>query len=362
MKRDARSTSHSVVFLLVCGLLASATAGAQSLNSAVLPTSRSVQVGVTATAFATIVVSGGTATQCSITPDTALPIDFLYQTTDASNLPTGTPNTPVDIPTSQSFVIGLTPNGPFDPTEIEFTFDCANTDPAPLFQGVNTLLLSASTTPVPDVIGLALTPSADGNVSIVGSNASAFSVAAVNVGSGGQIDVVADTGLVNLPLILSLCETDPSDAACINPTQPGAGPIGTTIAADGTATFSIFASATDDIPFDPANSRISVRFLDSGGVTRGSTSVSVEALTQALSLLWEPPTKNTDGTDLVDLAGFKLYWGNATRSYTGNVEINDMNATSYVVALPTGTYYFALTAFDVDGNESAFSNEAVGTI
>ena len=39
-----------------------------------------------------------------------------------------------------------------------------------------------------------------------------------------------------------------------------------------------------------------------------------------------------------------------------------MNATSYVVALPAGTYYFALTAVDVDGNESAFSNEAVGTI
>ncbi len=39
-------------------------------------------------------------------------------------------------------------------------------------------------------------------------------------------------------------------------------------------------------------------------------------------------------------------------------------STSYVVnSLPSGqTYYFAVTAYDGNGNESAFSDEAVKTI
>ena len=49
------------------------------------------------------------------------------------------------------------------------------------------------------------------------------------------------------------------------------------IPANGTPTFSVFASAMGNVPFDPANNRIFVRFSDSGGVTRGATSVAVRA-------------------------------------------------------------------------------------
>ena len=51
--------------------------------AAVLPGSRSVQVGATATAFATIINVGSvTATACSLSLLTSLPVTFAYQTTD----------------------------------------------------------------------------------------------------------------------------------------------------------------------------------------------------------------------------------------------------------------------------------------
>src|SRR5262245_42737818 len=67
---------------------------AQSLAAAVLPASRSAQVGSPVTAFATVINIGpGTATGCSIAPKTTIPASFVYQTTDpATNALTGTAN------------------------------------------------------------------------------------------------------------------------------------------------------------------------------------------------------------------------------------------------------------------------------
>jgi hypothetical protein len=49
----------------------------------------------------------------------------------------------------------------------------------------------------------------------------------------------------------------------------------TTINANATPTFGIFIQGNGNVTFDPAANRIFVRFKDSGGVTRGSTSVAV---------------------------------------------------------------------------------------
>lgn len=57
-----------------------------------------------------------------------------------------------------------------------------------------------------------------------------------------------------------------------------------------------------------------------------------------------------------DVAGYKVYYGLASRTYT--TSINTGKTTSYTLSgLATGTYYFAVTAYDLSGNESAFSNE-----
>jgi hypothetical protein len=84
--------------------------------------------------------------------------------------------------------------------------------------------------------------------------------------------------------------------------------------------------------------------------------------TGQVQLAWEAPTTNQDGTPLTDLAGYKLYYGLTSQQYTSNVDVG--NRTSYTLAgLEVGrTYYFALTAYDISGNESALTPELRTTI
>ena len=69
------------------------------LMASVLPTSRSVQVGTPATAFATIInTDSNMATDCRISPSPAFRRPLTHQTTNpATNQVTGAPNAPVDI-------------------------------------------------------------------------------------------------------------------------------------------------------------------------------------------------------------------------------------------------------------------------
>jgi hypothetical protein len=159
---------------------------------------------------------------------------------------------------------------------VSFAFDCANNAPAAVVNGVNTLLMSASTAAVPDVIALAATVSGDGIVNVPGAAATgAFAVATVNVGSGGDIAVSADTGDAALLLSITVCRTHP-DGTCIQP--PGAS-VSTPIGSGDTPTFAVFVGGTGTtIPFDPARNRVFVRFRDAGGAVRGATSVAVRTL------------------------------------------------------------------------------------
>jgi hypothetical protein len=253
-------------------------AAATALAAAVLPSSRSAQVGIPVTAFATIINGGGvTATQCGLAPllnsVNPLPITFSYNL----NPPNGSPNTPVDIgPGSpQNYVFSVTASAPFPPTDLKIIFDCTNTNPAPIFVGLTTLLISASDSAVADIVALAATILNDGIVHIpTATGTGVFAVATVNVG-GAAADIIAsaDTGGVSLPVTISICETDPATSLCINPTTPAASAT-TNISPGETNTFGVFVTGTDNITFDPAGKRIFVRFKQ-GAVTRGSTSVAV---------------------------------------------------------------------------------------
>ena len=248
-----------------------------TLVAAVLPTSRSVQIGSTATAFATIINAGfTTALSCRIAPLTSVTADFSFQaTTPATNQVTGVPNTAVDIApgVAQNFVIAFTPTGAFVSTDVQLSFACANSDPAPIISGVNTLLLSASPTPVPDIVALAATLNNDGIVTVPGTTGTGvFSVATVNVGASGSITAMTDTGGAALPLNIFLCQTNPTTGQCISALGPT---VTTQINANTTPTFALFVVGTGTVPFDPANNRVFVRFRDTGNDTRGSTSVAV---------------------------------------------------------------------------------------
>jgi hypothetical protein len=72
-----------------------------------------------------------------------------------------------------------------------------------------------------------------------------------------------------------------------------------------------------------------------------------------VTLAWDPNPEQ-------DLAGYKLYYGNASRSYSQALALG--NVTTYTVTgLASGTYYFAVTAYNVAQLESGFSNEVSKT-
>lgn len=65
-----------------------------------------------------------------------------------------------------------------------------------------------------------------------------------------------------------------------------------------------------------------------------------------------------DANSEPDLDGYKVYYGTLSGTYANVLDIG-MNTGADISSLASGrTYYFAVTAYDVSGNESAFSNEA----
>jgi hypothetical protein len=83
----------------------------------------------------------------------------------------------------------------------------------------------------------------------------------------------------------------------------------------------------------------------------------------SISLSWSPPTQNTDGSSLTDLAGYKLYYGQSSGTYDKSIRIDNPSISTYVIDnLVPDTYYIVATAFNSAGVESGFSGEAVKTV
>ena len=76
-----------------------------------------------------------------------------------------------------------------------------------------------------------------------------------------------------MPLAISLCQTNPMSGQCISSIGSS---VTTTINANATLTFAIFAMTSSAVPFLPQTNRIFVEFSDANGTVRGSTSVAVE--------------------------------------------------------------------------------------
>ena len=251
--------------------------------ASVLPGGRAVQVGETATAFATLINGGGNTVGlgCDIRYGGSRSLDFFYQQTDPrSNAPLGERNTPIDVlpGAAQSFFFGITPFEEFAPEDIELDFSCLNGASATSLVGLNTLLLSASTSPVADIIALGATVTNDGIALLDGANRTGFfSLASFNVGASEDMLVSVDTGNATLPLTATICQTTPATGVCENPAVPSSAPVSVTIPTSGVPTFAVFLSASQSIALDPANKRVFVRFTDSGGAVRGATSVAVQA-------------------------------------------------------------------------------------
>ena len=95
----------------------------------------------------------------------------------------------------------------------------------------------------------------------------------------------------------------------------------------------------------------------------GGTGTSGSGNFGTATLSWLPPTENTDGSMLTNLAGYNIYYGTEAGNYTETITVSNGISEYLVDNLPPGnTYYFVITAFDGDGNESEYSTMGSKTI
>jgi hypothetical protein len=85
-----------------------------------------------------------------------------------------------------------------------------------------------------------------------------------------------------------------------------------------------------------------------GGTTTGVATVS-----------WSPPTTNTDGSSLTNLAGYHIVYGTSASALTHTVQVSNPGISSYVIdGLTSGTWYFGVESYTSAGAESGVSNVA----
>lgn len=94
---------------------------------------------------------------------------------------------------------------------------------------------------------------------------------------------------------------------------------------------------------------------------------AAESISGTTTLRWQAPTQNVDGSPLTDLAGYRIYYGLESRNYTGMIDTVDGSATNWSFSIPVSDvsqiqWYFAMTALNADGDESAYSNEVLKTL
>ena len=96
-----------------------------------------------------------------------------------------------------------------------------------------------------------------------------------------------------------------------------------------------------------------------GGSTSSTTDVTIS--TGSVTLSWDAPTTNSDGSPLSDLAGYKVYYGTSSGNYTNSVDVGNI-AGSSVSSLTPGSWCFSVTAYDTSGNESNYAGEQCTSI
>ncbi len=83
----------------------------------------------------------------------------------------------------------------------------------------------------------------------------------------------------------------------------------------------------------------------------------------SVTLSWVPPTTNTNGTPLTNLAGYRIYYGTNSSSLTQSIEITNPGIATYVIGnLSPATWYFSLVSYNSANVESTLSPVVSKTI
>src|SRR4029453_18170158 len=83
---------------------------------------------------------------------------------------------------------------------------------------------------------------------------------------------------------------------------------------------------------------------------------ATSAQSAQVQLAWDEPVL-ADGTPVPNLAGYKLYYGSQSGQYQTAIPVGMTTTYNVTNISAEQTSYFAVTAYDTAGTESAFSNE-----
>jgi hypothetical protein len=116
-----------------------------------------------------------------------------------------------------------------------------------------------------------------------------------------------------------------------------------------------------------AYANITVTVSDgTANATVGPFTITVSDVANAsgsATLSWTPPTQNSDGTSLGNLAGFRVMYGRTSGNLDQTVNVDNPSVNRYVVEnLSSGTWYFAVVAVNAAGVSSPLSNTASKTV
>jgi uncharacterized membrane protein YeiH len=117
--------------------------------------------------------------------------------------------------------------------------------------------------------------------------------------------------------------------------------------------FAITANAgyqVKDVLVDGASVGAVVSYTFSNVIATHSISATFAVATAQVTLAWNA---NVDPS----VAGYKLYYGNTSRTYGAPVDVGKVTQYTFTGIVEGKTYYFAVTAYDTNRNESAFSTE-----
>ncbi len=94
-------------------------------------------------------------------------------------------------------------------------------------------------------------------------------------------------------------------------------------------------------------------------IPRAPIPVASASESDLASLSWQAPTENMDGTPLLDLAGYYIYYGKVDDygkvdgALIDVVDIQDAAALAHTLAgIRMGDYFFAISAYNLAGTES----------
>ena len=99
------------------------------------------------------------------------------------------------------------------------------------------------------------------------------------------------------------------------------------------------------------------RDRDAGGESSGvSENETNQPATGSITLLWNRPFTNEDGSPLTDLAGYRIYYGTSSSNLTNSIAVGN-EKEAVVNNLQSGvTYYIVVTSYNTSGSESNYSD------